>query len=118
MQLDYEHWFEVLMAGLVALGAWLFRLGMKYKEHETALKSIGSGMEKLEDDINNEVAKRSARDTDLFARLENMKVEQAKQGEKIVGIGKDCAEIKQDFKLFLADVLPGGNRRGDPPARP
>ena len=118
MQPDYEHWFEVLLGGLLALGAWLFRLGRKYQEHETTLKTINENMEKLETDIEKEVSKRSARDADLFARLENMKVEQAKQGEKIVGIGKDCAEIKHDFKLFLADVLPCGNRRGDPPVRP
>ena len=116
MQLDYEHWFEVLIGGLIALGAWLFRLGQKYQKHESTLKLIKGEMGKLESDIEKEVAKRSARDADLFSRLENLKVEQAKQGERMVGIGEDCAEIKQDFKIFLADVLPGGRRRGDPPA--
>ena len=115
MQPDYEHWFEVLIGSLIALGAWLFRLGQKYQKHESTLKSIGGEMEKLEGDIEKEVVKRSARDADLFARLENLKVEQTRQGVEIVGIGKDCAEIKQDFKIFLADVLPGGRRRGDPP---
>ena len=115
MQPDWQHWIEVLGAALVGLGAWLFRLGQKYQKHEGALKSISAEMQKLESDIEKEVAKRGARDAEMFMRLENLKVEQAKQGVEIVGISEDCAEIKQDFKIFLADVLPGGRRRGDPP---
>ena len=117
MQIDYEHWFEILLAGLVALGGWLFRLGKKYSDHENKLKEIRGETERLSEDVEKEIAKRSIRDADMFTRLENLKVEQAKQGEQIVGIRDDCAEIKQDFKQFLFNVVPGGNRHTDPPAR-
>lgn len=109
MQPDYEHWFEVLLGGLIALGCWLWRVGRQYQKQEDRLKH-------LEEEAAEERRKRTERDAKIFARLDEIGRIQERQGVQIDHIAESCAETRADVRNILATPRPGGRRNYDPPA--
>lgn len=107
---DFLRWIEILAAALAGLGAWIWRVSAKMQSYEERLVALQAA-------VKSEQNKRSTRDGMMFARLEDMRVTQAVQGAKIDNIEKTCAETNQAILEILADRLPGGNRKGDPPGR-
>ena len=107
---DYTRWLEVIAGALAALGAWVWRIAHLDASREARLKA-------LEAWVKDEQAKRSERDKDMFARLENLRVEQAVQGADIKHIASTCNETNAAILEILADRLEGGNRKNDPPRR-
>lgn len=107
---DYGHWLEVIAGALAALGAWVWRIAHLDASREARLKS-------LEAWVRDEQAKRRERDKDMFAKLEDLRVNQAAQGSDIKHIASTCTETQAAILEILADRLPGGNRKGDPPRR-
>lgn len=113
---DIEHWFEVLAGGLIALGAWLFRLGRKYQQQENELKTMAETIVRMERELAEEVRKRSDRDRDFFERLRKIEAVQTEHGVKIDGIAACSRRIEDNVQRFLINCRPGGNRASDPPA--
>lgn len=106
---NYLRWVEALCGALVALGFWIWRVASRMQSYDEQLKTMQAA-------IKAEQNKRSLRDGQMFARLEDLKVTQAVQTEKIENIEKTCAATNKAIVDILADRLPGGNRKNDPPA--
>lgn len=89
------HWIEAGIAGLAALGAWIWRVGRKYQQHEDRLnrleKETGESRQQMER---------------LFSRLDEIGREQARHGGQIDHIAESTAEIRR--------VLFDGRRWNDP----
>ena len=102
MQPDYIHLAEALFAAMTALGAWIWRVSSKLQSYEEQLQTLKASVA----DVQN---KRSV--------LEELKITQAVQGAKIDNIEKTCLATNQAILEILADRMPGGNRKGDPPGR-
>lgn len=113
---DYEHWFEVLLGALVALGAWLFRLGRRYQEQQSALKSMAETIRRLEADLAEEVRRRGDHNEEIFARLRDIETAQAEHKAQIRAVAECCRRIDHNVNQYLLNIRPGGNRASDPPA--
>ena len=113
---DYEHWFELLVGALVALGAWLFRLGRKYQEQQSALKSMAETIRRLEADLAEEVRRRGEHNDEIFARLRAIETAQAGHKVQIEAVAECCKRIDRNVNQYLLHLRPGGNRASDPPA--
>lgn len=113
---DYEHWFEVVLGALIALGAWLFRLGRKYQEQQGALKSLAETCARLEADLAEEVRKRGEHNDEIFARLRAIERSQAEHGARIEAVASCCERIDRNVNQYLLCIRPGGMRASDPPA--
>ena len=107
---DYTRWLEVLGGALAALGAWIWRVASRMQSYDERLKALQAALTK-------ELEKRSERDAQMFARLEDLRVNQAVQSADIKHISTTCSETQAAILEILADRLPGGNRKGDPPRR-
>lgn len=91
---DYEHWLEVLVTAIVALGCWLWRIGRKYQHQEDRIKT-------LEDNVRREGDKRTDRDKEFYTRFEKIDREQVEQNSKLDNINNNVVEIKQDIRELI-----------------
>ena len=100
---EYEHWLEAGLAGLVALGAWVWRVGRKYQQHEDRLTRLEA-----------EAAEARRQMERLFSRLDEIGREQARHGGQIDHIAESTAEIRG---ALFDGRLTGGRRWNDQPGR-
>lgn len=107
---DYTHWLELVGAALAGLGAWIWRVAAKLASYDEQLQTLKAALAA-------EQIKRSTRDAEMFAKLEDLRVHQAVQGADIKHISTTCSETNQAILEILADRLPGGGRKNDPPRR-
>ena len=118
MQLDYEHWFEVLLAVLAALGAWLWRVGRLYQRHEDRVRrleewrSAHSAEHNTESDrLERKIDELNNAQNDQNVALSRIESAQAYQQNIIT-------DIRKDVRAFMGAARPGGNRSYDPPLPP
>lgn len=97
------HWIEAGLAALAALGAWVWRVGRKYQQHEDRLRQL----EKETSDARKQMER-------LFSRLDEIGREQARHGGQIDHIAESTAEIRG---ALFDGRLTGGRRWNDPPGR-
>ena len=102
---DYTPWLGLISAALAAIGGWIWRIGRLEQRHEDRLK-------RLEEEVAEARKKRSERDAEIFARLEEMGRVQAMQSVKIDHIAESTAEIRE----VIMRRRPGGRRSYDPEA--
>ena len=100
---EMEHWLEAGIAALVALGAWVWRVGWKYQQHEDRLARLEI-----------EAAEARRQMERLFSRLDEIGREQARHGGQIDHIAESTAEIRG---ALFDGRLSGGRRWNDPPGR-
>lgn len=118
MQPDYEHWFEVLMGCLVALGAWLWRVGRLYQRHEDRVK-------RLEEWRGAHTAEHGTETGRLERKLDALNETQTDQSVALVRIESAqthqqsiITDIRKDVRAMMGARMPGGNRPYDPPLPP
>lgn len=97
------HWIEAGLAGLAALGAWIWRVGRKYQQHEDRLRQL--------EKETNEVRKQME---PLLSRLDEIRQDLARHGAQIDHIAESTAEIR---RVLFDGRLTGGRRWNDPPGR-
>ena len=106
---DYTRWLEVLGGALAALGAWIWRVAAKMQSYDERLNALQVALKA-------ELAKRGERDAKIFAKLEDLRVNQAAQSAELKHIASTCAGQAAILEI-LADRVPGGRRQHDPPER-
>ena len=99
----FARWLEAGLAGLVALGAWVWRVGRKYQQHEDRIRHL-----------ENEATEARRQMERLFSRLDEIGREQARHGGQIDHIAESTAEIRG---ALFDGRLTGGRRWNDPPGR-
>ena len=118
MNPDYEHWFEALLGGLVALGAWLWRVGRLYQRQEDRVK-------RLEEWRGAHTAEHSDEASRLESKIDELNDAQNEQNVALARIEGNqehqqaaIAEIRKDVREIRGTARPGGNRWNDPPLPP
>ena len=133
MEVNFQHWIEVLVAAMVGLGGWLYGIGRRYQSLREANKYLGQedsrmagDIARLEARLNSEVvalrqeiaavnAARSESATKIYQRLDEISREQAAQAAQIAHIAETCNRTNQSLMDMLAGRRAGGNRYNDPP---
>ena len=80
---EFAHWLEAGLAGLVALGAWVWRVGRKYQQHEDRLTRLEA-----------EATEARRQMEKIFSSLAEIGREQARHGGQIDHIAESTAEIR------------------------
>lgn len=125
---DYEHWFEALLGGLVALGGWLWRLGRKEQQQEDRIARLEQWRVSFVGEVRADIGRVEAETGSHFVGTETRlnRIEQKQHGQDIVlsrieanqeSQKTTLHEIKEDLRSLKGEVRPGGNRFNDPPLR-
>ena len=118
MQFDYEHWLEALLAGLVALGAWLWRVGRQYQRQEDRVRRLEEwrGAHMIE---HGDESSRLARKLDEFNESQNRQnITLGRIESNQAHYQAAIADIRKDVRELRGTAMPGGRRHTDPPAGP
>lgn len=114
---EYEHWLEAVLAALVGIGGWLWRLGRKEQAQEDRIARLEQWRAAVTEEIKTDIGRME----DRLDRIEN---EQTKQAATLARIESNqehqreyMHELKQDLRAMMGTAREGGNRAYDPPKR-
>lgn len=117
MQLDYEHWAEVLLAGLIGLGAWLWRVGRLYQHQDDRLRRVEEWKDAHVTEHGEEESRLESKMDDLYEMQNTQNIALARIESNQDHQRAAIAELKKDLRS-LGAPMPGGRRYGDPPLPP
>lgn len=118
MQPDYEHWFEALLGCLVALGAWLWRVGRLYQRHEDRVKRLEEWRGAHTAEHGDEASRLERKIDDLHTAQHDQNVALARIEGNQEHQQAAITDIRKDVRTMMGARMPGGNRHYDPPATP
>lgn len=118
MQPDYEHWFEVMLGCLFALGAWLWRVGRLYQRHEDRVKRLEEWRGAHTAEHSDEASRLERKIDDLHTAQHGQNVALARIESNQASHQAAIVDIRKDVREIRGTARPGGNRWNDPPLPP
>lgn len=114
---DYGHWLEVVVAALVGIGGWLWRLGRKEQQQEDRIAWLEQWRAAVTEEIKTDIGR-------MEDRLDRIESEQTKQAATLARIEgnqehqrEHMRELREDLRILMGERRDGGDRRYDPPRR-
>lgn len=94
------HWIEAGLAALAAMGAWIWRVGRRYQQHEDRLHRLESDQAEILRQLG-----------ELSPQLAKIGQDLARHGVQIDHIAESTAEIR---RVLFDGRVSGGRRWNDP----